>query len=155
MLNTPQWKEFLMLVRRASRAHKRVDVKWVKGHKDDPCNARADELAKQSAKIARSKAIRPARIRRKKSPNQVEIGSVRMVGQVATIHIVVDEYLPPPHRCYRYMYEIMDEDSPYYQRVDWITSDVPLARGHTYSVQLNDNQGNPRIEELLGEIEAA
>jgi len=76
-----------------------------------------------------------------------------MEGQVATIHIIVDEYLRSPHRCYRYMYEVMDEDSPYYQRVDKITFHVMLRAGHTYSVRFNGDQGNPRVEELLAEID--
>ena len=152
VLNTPQWKALLSLIRRASRAHTRVEIRWVKGHKDDVYNQRVDELAKQSAKRARKPNIRPARVRRKLSPHRAVIGSIRAEGQVATIRVIVEEYLRAPHRCFRYMYEVMDEESPYYQRVDWLTADVVLRVGHTYSVRLNADQGNPRIAELLAEI---
>ena len=152
VLNTPQWKELLSLIRRASRARTRVEIRWVKGHKDDVYNQRVDELAKQSAKRASKPNIRPARARRKLSPQRAVIGSVRAEGQVVTVRVIVEEYLRAPHRCFRYMYEVMDEDSPYYQRVDWLTADVVLRVGHTYSVRLNADPGNPRIDDLLAEI---
>lgn len=46
----------------------------------------------------------------------------------------------------------MDEDSPYYQRVDMITSAVLLKAGHTYRVRFNDATQNPRFEEVLTEL---
>lgn len=150
--NTPQWKELVKLVHRANRMRLRVQVKWIKGHGTSPYNKRADKLAKQSAKSPGQRTIRPVRVRRKKSPNRVEVGSVRMKGQIATVHIVTDEYLPPPHDCYKYMYEVMDEDNPFFQCVDKITSHVMLGAGHTYAVRFNEDALNPRIEEMLTEI---
>jgi hypothetical protein len=129
-----------------------VQIMWVKGNGKDEFNQRADRLARQSAKAPAEQTIRPARVRRKKSPNKVQVGSVRMERQVLTIRIVVDEFLPAPHKCYRYMYEVMDEESSFYQRVDKITSDVVLSAGHTYSVRVNSDEGNPRIEEMFEEI---
>jgi ribonuclease HI len=150
--NARQWKALVKLTRRAARLHKHVEVKWVKGHRKDPHNKRADKLAKRSAQNPGGGTIRPAAVRRKLSPNKVEVGSVRMEGQMETIRVVVDEYLPAPHRCYRYMYEVVNDASPHYQRVDKITSDAALRAGHTYVVRVNEDQGNPRIEELLEEI---
>lgn len=153
VLNTPEWQDLLKMVRRIDRDWRlRVEVKWVKGHKKDQFNKRVDKLAKQSAKTPSRRTLAPQRVRRKMSPHTVETGSVRMEGQVATVRIITDKYLRSPHRCYRYMYEVMDEDSPYYQRVDYITADVMLSAGHTYLVRFNDNTGNPRIEEMLTEI---
>lgn len=153
VLNTPEWQDLLKLVRRIDRDERlRVEIKWVKGHAKDQFNKRVDSLAKQSAKSPSRRTLAPQRVRRKKSPYMVETGSVRMEGQVATVRIVTDQYLPSPHRCYRYIYEVVDEDSTDYQRVDYVTADVMLSAGHTYLVRFNDNTGNPRIEEKLTEI---
>lgn len=147
--NTPQWKELMRLVKKAAV---KVEVKWVKGHRKDPLNKRVDKLAKQSAKTPTAQKLGHQRVRRKKSPLQTELGSVRMKGQTTTIRVITDEWLPSPHRCYRYKYEVMDAESPYFQRVDQIHSGVMLSAGHTYVVRLNTNQLNPRIEESLKEI---
>jgi ribonuclease HI len=153
VLNTPEWQELLRLVRRIDRDSRlRVEIQWVKGHKKDRFNKRVDNLAKQSAKSPSRRTSGPQRVRRKKSPYAVEIGSVRMEGQVATVHIITDQYLRSPHKCYRYMYEVMDEGSRFFRRVDYVTADVMLSAGHTYSVRFNDNSSNPRIEEMLAEI---
>lgn len=152
MVNTPQWKELIALIRRADRMGKRVEIRWVKGHRKDPHNKRVDKLAKQSAKTPSKRTLAPARVRRKKSPNKVNPGSVRMEGQVTTIHVIVDQWLPAPHKCYRYMYEVMEEESPYYQRVDKCTSDIMLGAGHTYVVRFNADRGNPLIVEMLEEV---
>jgi ribonuclease HI len=151
--NTQQWKELVQLVRRAARMNKRVEVKWIKGHKQDPHNRRADTLAKRSAKAASDRTIRPVRLRRKKTPNKVIAGSVRMEGQVTTIRVISDESLPRPHKGYRYMYEVMDEASPYYELGDKATSEIELRAGHTYLGRFNQAQNNPRIKELLAEVE--
>jgi ribonuclease HI len=153
--NTHQWREIVKLVRRAARVRKRIDIEWIKGHKKDPYNRRADKLAKTSAKTPSSRVIRPARIRRKKSPNSVDIGSIPMQGQEVHIHVITDEYLPPPHKCYRYMYEILDPESPYNELVDKATSNVLLNAGHYYRVRLNTDQSNPQIAELLEELVGA
>lgn len=150
VLNTPQWKELIRLVKRVGL---RVEIVWVKGHKNDPHNKLVDKLAKKSARNATSKSLGPQRVRRKKSPRMVELGSVGMEGQVNTIRIVTDRYLPSPHRCYYYTYEVTDRESRYYQCVDKATSDIMLSAGHTYVVRFNDNRKNPRIEEMLVEID--
>ena len=147
--NTGLWKLLLKLVKRSPL---RVEIRWVKGHKGDPHNLRVDELAKASANTPSKRTLKVQRVRRKKSPRKVERGSVRMEGQVTTIHITVDEWLPSPHRCYSYTYEVMDEDSPFHLHRDLITSHVLLKAGHTYRVRFNDDPDNPRIEEMLEEI---
>jgi hypothetical protein len=50
------------------------------------------------------------------------------------------------------MYEVVDEESPDFQLVDKITSDIPLGAGHIYVVRLNDEQRNPQIAEKLSEV---
>lgn len=148
--NLEYWKKLMNLVKKMSPL--RVDVKWVKGHKRDPHNKRADELARKSARTKSTRSASPQRVRRKLSPNPLAVGSVKMEGQMITVHIITDKYLGPPHKCYRYMYEVVDEDSPYHQDVDYIWSEEMLSAGHTYFVRLNEDNKYPRIEEKLAEI---
>lgn len=70
-----------------------------------------------------------------------------------TIRIIQSQYLPPPRRSSRYKYEVVDHNSPYYEKVDWAESDLELLRGHSYSVRMNAMQENPRIEEVVEEVE--
>lgn len=112
--NSDLWKELIRVVKKTGL---RVDVKWVKGHKKDAHNIRVDKLAGKSARSPSASVAGPQRVRRKLSPFPLEVGSVGMEGQFMTVRIVTDKYFGPPHKCYRYMYEVMDEDSPYYQRV--------------------------------------
>jgi ribonuclease HI len=91
VLNAHLWKE---LVRIASRAHRRVEFEWIKGHKKGP-----PQQARRHARQGVGRGPdRPARLRgqgpRKRSDRSVEIGSVEMRGQMATIRIITDEYLP-------------------------------------------------------------
>ena len=152
--NTRQWRELLTLVRRLARMRKRIDVKKVSGHSKDPHNRRADKLAKASAKSPlASSALQPARVRRKLSPNKVDPGCVQMRGQRETIRVITDQYLPAPHRCYSFMYEVVDPESPDHELVDKATSELSLLAGHVYIVRFGDEQANPRVEELLEELE--
>lgn len=147
--NMDYWKDLIRLVKKASPL--RVDIKWVKGHKKDAHNIRADRLSRRSSSSPSTRAAGPQRVRRKLSPYALDVGSVGMEGQLMTVRIITDKYLGPPHRCHRYMYEVMDVDSPYFQRVDYIWSDVMLGAGHTYFVRVNDNSRYPQIEESFGE----
>lgn len=74
-----------------------------------------------------------------------------MEGQDATVHIVTDEYLRE-HRCYRYVYEVMDADGEFSSPPDKIFSDIMLNAGHFYDVRFNSDQGHPQIEELYREV---
>ncbi len=80
--NTVQWKEFVRLTGRVGRP---VEFRWVKGHKDSLFNKRADKLAKTGAK---SVVLRPPldarKVRRKKTGEKVQRGSVDMLGQQMT-----------------------------------------------------------------------
>jgi hypothetical protein len=79
------------------------------GH--DLHNRAADRLAKQSAKLQTGQRVSIVKARRKKSSRSTELGSVRMLGQRATIHIVTDEYLPIQN-CNAYRYEVMSKAAP-------------------------------------------
>jgi ribonuclease HI len=71
-------------------AAKRVSIIWVPGKKS-PRTKAVDKLAKASAKEASPRQFKPAEVRRKRTNQPIEIGSVRMDGQVMTIHIFKSE----------------------------------------------------------------
>jgi ribonuclease HI len=50
ILHVPQWKRLVKLFQRASREGRRVEINWIKGHKQNPYNRAADKTAKRSAK---------------------------------------------------------------------------------------------------------
>jgi ribonuclease HI len=154
ILHVDQWKRFLRLMRRAQQSRRRVNIQWVKGHKRNSYNKAADKAAKRSAKNPLNKPLSTVSVRRKKSSQKTEIGSVKMQGQHLVIRIITTQFLRSPHRLWKYKYEVMSADSPYCGNVDEIFSTIALRDGHEYEVRVNDNTKNPRIEEFLSEIGA-
>lgn len=147
--NLPQWKELVGLVKRCPL---RVEITWVKAHKDDPHNLKVDELAKQSADDSKGRTLKPQRVRRKISPLKVKRGSVEIEGQTTVVHITADEWLGAPHSCYRYTYEVIDPTSRYHLARDICHSRIILGAGHFYRIRFNENTRNPWIEEMIEEI---
>jgi ribonuclease HI len=154
VINIREWKELLTAMRYLDRTHHlRVEFEYQPG-KTGPHSRAVDELAKQSADSPPTRLPKGGTVRRRTSPLSVDKGSVRMEGQVFDIRIIQSQALPAPHRgTSRYKYEVVDEGSAFYNLVDWITSTETLQRGHTYRVSVNEDQGNPRIVEVLEEIE--
>lgn len=153
VLNVKEWKNLLSAITGMYKQHRlKVDFEWKQGKKGKHAKV-VDRLAKESADNPSFGRSRPSIVRRKKSPHQVQPGSVRMEGQAMRIRIIQAQYLPPPLRRSRYKYEVVDESSPYDTQVDWAESVEELLRGHTYSVRMNDVPDNPRIVEVLEEIE--
>lgn len=151
ILHVDQWKRLLRLLRRAHQLRKRVTIHWVKGHKKNPYNRAADKAARRSAKSPLNPPLSVVSVRRKTTSKKTEIGSVKMEGQQVIVQILTVEYLGPPHRLWKYKYEVMSEDSNYYGNVDEVFSEIPLGR-HKYEVKMNDNTNNPRIVELIREL---
>jgi hypothetical protein len=56
-------------------------------------------------------------------------------------------------KLYKYKYEVLAESSEYHGNVDWIYSRHLLRAGHHYEVRVNDHARNPRILEVLRELE--
>lgn len=135
------------------RTSRRVEFKWVKGHKHSPYNKRADKLAKQSARSCGSAPVSTSTARRKLSDRPTETGSVPMQGQRMTVRIVTDRFLEVQHMN-RYRYEVVSKASPYRGYVDWIYTDreVVVRAGHTYFVQVNDEMSRPRIVKVFREV---
>ena len=151
VLNAHLWKDLIRLVKRLDRFGKRVDIKWVKGHKRSTHNKAVDKLAKRSAKQPSRQTASIVKVRRKKSPRNVERGSVGMLGQRATIRIITEEYLRVQRRN-KYMYEVMSKKSLFYRGVDVAFSDISLRAGHTYHVRFNEDSRNPQIVKLYREM---
>jgi ribonuclease HI len=131
---------------------KRVDVNWIPGKKGPHAKA-VDKLAKKSANGHLNPPLSPSRVRRSKTPAQVDVGSVRIEGQELIIYVRTGDYMEI-QRLYRYRYEVVDDDSPYNGCADDIYSerDLLLSPGHIYAVRVNGEQSNPRVLELLEEI---
>lgn len=152
--NTPLWKE---LVRLAARLGRPVEFRWVKGHKDSFFNKRADKLAKGSAKSPVLRGPLDARkIRRKRTTEKVQRGSVEMLGQQMTIRLF-EEVDQSSQGLVRFKYEVMTKRSPYFGMVDyiWVGRGTLLRAGHTYRVRVNRDTRRPRIVKVLAEADAA
>ena len=130
----------------------RVAVVRVPGKKS-PRTKAVDKLAKTSARTASKRQLKPAEVRRKRTDQPIEIGSVGMHGQVMTIHIFESEN-QRLHRLSKYWYSVTSEDSPYYGRASVIYSELRHLRRRVYRVRVNDDTANPRIVEELGEVAA-
>jgi ribonuclease HI len=131
---------------------RRVEIRWVKGHSKTAHNKLADKLAKQSAAGVLRRPLRVNAVRQKKTNRPVTIGSVKMQGQTMSVRIVTGNYMKS-HRLWRHMYEVLTEDSPYHGSCDYIFSTSLLHAGHHYKIRVNNATDNPRVVEVLGELD--
>jgi ribonuclease HI len=148
--NAKQWKELVRLVVLAQKQGRPVTIERVPGKKS-PRTKVVDKLAKRSAASGSSRQLNPSEVRRKRSDQPLEIGSVPMHGQLMTIHIFKSEY-QPIHKLMKYSYTVESKRSPYFKRASVIYSELDLRR-RTYRVRVNHDTGNPRIVKQLGEVE--
>lgn len=152
ILHVQQWKRLLRLLKRAEQARRRVNIQWVKGHKQNPYNKAADKSAKRSAKNPLNRPLSTVSVRRKKSARKTEIGSVKMQAQQLIVRIITAQFLSSPHRLWKYKYEVLSPESDFCGNVDEIFSDIYMRDGHEYEVRFNDNTDNPRIVEVLRDL---
>lgn len=153
VLNAKQWKELIKQVNKVYQcARAPVEFEWVKGHSKDVHNKAVDKTAKQSAKNISKERIGFVRVRRKKFNNRKsEIGSVKMEGQRLSVHIITDEYLSV-QKIYRYRFQVISKNSPYYKNIDFAFSKELLSAGHSYRIKLNKDNKNPQIIKKYREI---
>lgn len=150
VLHAELWKD---LLKTSAKIGKRVDIEWHQGHSaTNPHNKAADKLAKASAKVPLGKPVKVSGVRRKRTANTTEAGSIRPEGQRLVLRVVTDSFLRP-QKMYVYKCEVVSPDSPYFEKVDNLYSTILLKAGHTYDVRLNDEPKRPRIEELYGEVD--
>lgn len=148
VLNAKLWKE-LNKIRRNIGIW--VLFRKVEGHSSDEDNKAVDQLARLSANDPRNKPISNRRVRRKVSDKFTEIGSVKNTGQRITIRIIEGQYLEV-QKLYRYRFEVMSKNSPFYRNLDFAVTNELLREGHTYYVKLNKETGNPRIIKVYKEV---
>ncbi len=148
--NASLWKELIKIL---ISVKCRVEFKWVKGHSKDSDNIAVDQLAKKSAKSLLNSPLNVVKLRRKKSKRLTRRGSVEMMGQRVSIHIINEEYMRLQKIC-KYRYEIISKGSAYFGNIDIIYSDLHhLKAGHKYLVTFNKDSKNPRILKMIREIE--
>lgn len=146
--NVKLWEDLVTEVFKAEPL--RVEIQWVPGKSSEHTKA-VDKIAKRSAKNPQNDPLTVRRVRRKLSPNSVEVGSVGMESQQLDIRVITDQWSQAQqlHRC---KYEVLSEDSPYAGKVDLMWSGDLLDAGHHYRVLVNDQPGNPRIVEVIEEL---
>jgi len=85
------------------------------------------------------------------TPESVELGCIPMLGQRISVRIVTVEFLTT-QKVWKCKYEVISKGSKHYGLVDILFSDALLAAGHSYYLQLNRGQGNPRVLRVFHEI---
>lgn len=153
ILHVDQWKRLIKCFQRASRTRRRININWVKGHKGNPYNKAADKAAKRSARNPLNAPKSVVSVRRKLSTERTVIGSVKMQGQQMEVRIITAQFLKSPHRLWKYKYEVLSLTSEFFGKVDDIFSELYLRDGHHYEVRVNTVTANPRILEMVREIE--
>jgi ribonuclease HI len=153
VLRSRMWKELIKEMKKMQERHRLlVHFEKIEGKKGRHAKT-VDKLAKQSAKSASFGRARPNIVTRKRSKEQVERGSVKVESQTFAVRIIQAQYIPPPRRGSRYKYEVVEGGHPAFGKLDWAESDLDLQRSHTYVVRMNDEQRNPRFDELVREVE--
>lgn len=151
--NAKQWKELVRLVRLSDKQGKRVKIVWVPGKKS-PATKKVDKLARRSAEHATKRQLVPSEVRRKGTDQPIDIRSVPMEGQEMTVRIFKTEH-QPVQKLSKYWYRVVDGESVYDGRASIIYSELHHLRRRTYRVRVNEDNGDPRILEDLGEIAQA
>lgn len=154
VLNALQWKDLVKCINKVyEKFRMRTDILWVKGHASDLHNRAVDKTAKVAAKIKSMNKIGNVVTRRKKfSESKVQKGSVKMLGQRISIHIVNAEYLSV-QKISRYRYQVISKNSPFYRCTDFIFSTLHLSAGHQYCVRMNTDTGYPQVVKIFREYE--
>jgi len=151
--NVELWKKLIRKLKALDRNQKKFKFYWVEGHSKDKHNIAADKLARESAKKATNPPLSVFKARRKLSSKSVELGCVPMSNQRLSIRIIT-EYNLKAQRLFKYRYEVVSEDSPYFGNIDIVYAEreIMLRATHCYSVKFNDNPNNPRIVEVIEEL---
>ena len=152
VLNASLWKELANnIIRIYQRDKIRVEIRWIKGHARSEDNKIVDKIAKTSSQGRGETRLNEIVVRRKTSKRSVDRGCVQMLGQKLRIRVVTRENLRM-QKTYKYKYEIVDKDDPHNEFVDIIFCQKCLRPTHNYLVKVNNNQENPQIVRVIGEI---
>lgn len=147
--NIDLWKRLRREVKGCSI---RVDIAWVKGHKSNVHNRAADKLAKESASMPFNRPMSISATTRKWSDRKTRRGCVPVVGQELKIRLISREYKRHA-KMYEYRYEVIDPSDRAYKDVDFVRYRETLSRNRCFLVRLNTDPHNPRIEEVIDELD--
>jgi hypothetical protein len=153
--NAELWKRF---IKHFTGMRKRASIEWVpSSHRNrkqkDPYNDRADKLAKSAAQHPLSRREHRSIARRKTTAHKTEVGSIKAEGQMLVILVVTSIWMKV-QRLNKYRCQVVNGDSPYFGRMDFLYSTLNLREAHYYEIQLSDGGGVPMIVTELRELTA-
>lgn len=149
--NIDLWKR---LKKEVNKCPLKVDIEWVKAHKRNVYNKRADNLAKQSAKMPLQKPFSHSDTTKKWSDQSTKRGCVPVVGQEIKIRVISREYKKAA-KTYEYRYEVIDPRHASYKDLDFVYYEEYISRNKCILVRLNNEQNRPYIEEVVEELECS
>lgn len=154
VLNTPQWKEIIRLMKRIGQNfHVYVTFEKAAAHSGLEDNEAVDKLAKKSRKGPSSSIkISISNLRRSQTNKKTERGSICGEGQRIRIRVVSGKWLSV-QKLYQMRCEVLSRKSKYYGNMDFILSESILRVGHVYDVILKAGLDHCRVERLVREIE--
>jgi ribonuclease HI len=151
ILNVDLWKDLIREVKRLSSRF-RVEIKWVKGHKDNIHNKAVDLLAKQSAQKAKITSLSSKNVVRRKHTNKkTKQGSIISTGQKIKIRVIEAEFLRI-QKIYKLRCEVVSPNSKFFGNVDFIFSNEMLRPNHIYNVSLKMSTKYLKINKIIKEI---
>ena len=149
--NIDQWKRLMREVRKCPI---KVNIEWVKGHKDSKYNRAADKLAKQSAAMPINKPLSHSTTTKKWSDRSTSRGCVPILGQKVKIRIISREFKKYANT-YEYRYEVIDPKDKSFKDLDFVYCDEYISRNKCLQVRFNNEQQKPYIVEIVEELESS
>lgn len=149
--NIELWKR---LRREVKKCPLKVNIDWVKAHKNNKYNKAADDLAKQSSELPFNKPFSYSETTKKWSDRNTKRGCVLVFGQETKIRIISREYKRRA-KTYQYRYEVIDPNDQSYKDLDFAYCDEYLSRNKCLHVRFNDEQRRPFILEIIEELECS
>lgn len=150
ILNVSLWKDLTRI--RQKLYPVMVEFEKVKAHRKDEDNNAANRLAQQSSGNPIKQPLYNQIVRRKKSKERTQRGSVEMLGQRIKIRIISSQYLKEAKQS-QLRYEVISPKNKFFGKVDLLFSKTTLRPGHEYLVILGKDMKYPKVEKLIREIE--
>ena len=151
VVNAELWRDLIRAMKTMRRLGLPVDFEWVPGKSSEHTVA-VDRAAKNSAERPLSIPLSGGIVRRKRSEEETDPGSVPMLGQSAEVYII-DSRAMRIQKCTRYRYRLQGGDLD--GAIDFAFSKLLLKPGHAYRVRFNEEQANPWMVESFDEVSVA
>jgi len=149
--NIDLWKR---LKKEVNKCPLKVDIEWVKAHKRNIYNKKADKLAKQSADMPFKRPLSHGDTTKKWSGRSTKRGCIPVVGQEIKIRVISREYKRAA-KTYEYRYEVIDPNDKSYKDLDFVYYDEYISRNKCILVRLNSDQNRPYITEIIEELDCS